>query len=65
MNEVKNLMAPPLTEEMQKALYDARKKARARYGENSKITDGNYDKSLAVKCINGTFVGQVAIYVVN
>ena len=65
MNEVKNLMAPPLTEEMQKALDDARKKARARYGENKKITDGNYDKSLAVKCINGTFVGQVAIYVVN
>ena len=25
---------------------------------NKKITDGNYDKSLAVKCINGTFVGQ-------
>ena len=45
MNEVKNLMAPPLTEEMQKALDDARKKARARYGENKKITDGNYDKS--------------------
>ena len=28
------------------------------YGENQKITDGNYDKSLAVKCINGTFVGK-------
>ncbi len=26
-------------------------------GENKPITDGNYDKSLAVKCINGTFVG--------
>lgn len=25
--------------------------------ENKQITDGNYDKSLAVKCINGTFVG--------
>ena len=25
---------------------------------NKEITDGNYDKSLAVKCINGTFVGQ-------
>ena len=25
---------------------------------NKAITDGNYDKSLAVKCINGTFVGQ-------
>ena len=30
---------------------------RARQGENKPITDGNYDKSLAVKCINGTFVG--------
>ena len=30
----------------------------ALYGENKKITDGNYDKSLAVKCINGTFVGK-------
>ena len=25
---------------------------------NQKIIDGNYDKSLSVKCINGTFVGQ-------
>ena len=31
---------------------------RAQYGENKKITDDNYDKSLAVKCINGTFVGK-------
>ena len=27
-------------------------------GENKPITDGNYDKSQAVKCINGTFVGR-------
>ena len=27
-------------------------------GENKPITDGNYDRSLAVKCINGTFVGR-------
>ena len=27
-------------------------------GENKEITDGNYDKALAVKCINGTFVGK-------
>ena len=26
--------------------------------ENKRITDNNYDKSLAVKCINGTFVGK-------
>ena len=25
---------------------------------NKKITNGNYDKALAVKCINGTFVGK-------
>ncbi len=31
---------------------------QALYGENKKITDDNYDKSLAVKCINGTFVGK-------
>ena len=28
------------------------------YIENKPITDGNFDKSLAVKCINGTFVGK-------
>ncbi|MGX8703802.1 MAG: carboxylesterase/lipase family protein, partial [bacterium] len=28
------------------------------YGENKPITDGNYDKSLAVRCVNGTFVGK-------
>ena len=30
---------------------------KAQYSENKKITDGNYDQSLAVKCVNGTFVG--------
>ena len=35
-----------------------REKLRAQYGENKRITNGNYDKSLAVKCINGTFVGK-------
>ena len=29
---------------------------RARYGENHRIT-GDYDRELAVKCVNGTFVG--------
>ncbi len=33
-------------------------KVRAVYGENKQIKDGDYDKSLAVKCINGTFVGK-------
>ena len=36
----------------------AAERIQALYGENKKITDGNYDKSLAVKCKNGTFVGK-------
>ena len=35
-----------------------REQVQARYGENKKITDDNYDKSLAVRCVNGTFVGK-------
>ena len=30
----------------------------ALYGENRRIADGNYDNSLGVKCVNGTFVGR-------
>ena len=30
----------------------------AMYGENKRITDGKYDRVLAVKCVNGTFVGR-------
>ena len=39
-------------------LDEATAKMYALYGENRKITDGNYDRSLGVKCINGTFVGK-------
>lgn len=39
-------------------INEATARMRALYGENKPITDDNYDKSLAVKCINGTFVGQ-------
>jgi len=39
-------------------MEEYKKVIRAFYGENKTITDGNYDKSLAVKCINGTFVGK-------
>ena len=42
----------------EKTLNEAKEELRAQYGENKRITDGNYDKSLAVKCINGTFVGK-------
>ena len=44
--------------EQKDLLNEASKKMRSLYGENRQITDGNYDKSLAVKCINGTFVGK-------
>ena len=40
-------------------LDDVKKLLWEQYGgENKRITDGNYDKSLAVKCKNGTFVGR-------
>ena len=39
-------------------LQEIREKLKEMYGgENKQITDGHYDPSLAVKCINGTFVG--------
>ena len=41
-----------------KTLSEIREEMRALYGENKPIIDGNYDKSLAVKCVNGTFVGK-------
>ncbi|WP_031554831.1 carboxylesterase/lipase family protein [Oribacterium sp. FC2011] len=34
------------------------KESTAQFCENRQITDGNYDKTLAVKCVNGTFVGK-------
>ena len=41
-----------------RTLDEVKASIRARYGENKRIIDGNYDKSLAVKCVNGTFVGR-------
>ncbi len=41
-----------------KTMNEIQEEMRALYGENKPITDGNYDKSLAVKCVNGTFVGK-------
>ena len=40
-------------------------KLKPQYGENRQITDGNYDHSLAVKCINGTFVGKKAENIIS
>ena len=54
----KEMLASAMTGEKKKQLDEARVKARANYGENKRITDGIYDKALAVKCINGTFVGR-------
>ena len=40
-------------------LQEIRETLKAMFGgENKPITDGNYDQSLAVKCINGIFVGK-------
>jgi len=39
-------------------LDQARELLRAQYGVNRQITGGDYDRSLAVKCVNGTFVGR-------
>ena len=44
--------------ESKKRAAELREQVRARYGENKRLTDGNYDKDLAVKCVNGTFVGK-------
>ena len=40
-------------------MSEERDQLRALYGgENRKLADGEYDSSLAVKCVNGTFVGR-------
>ena len=56
--EGKVMDAASAAEEQLKAINEAKKLLRAQYGENKQIADGNYDKSLAVKCVNGTFVGK-------
>ena len=57
---IKDPISATLTEEHAKFMSGLKKTAQAQYGENRKITDGNYDASLAVKCVNGTFVGREA-----
>ena len=46
-----------MTDLRSEMLNGAKERISARYGENKQITDDNYDKSLAVRCVNGTFVG--------
>ncbi len=36
-----------------------------KYGKNRQITDSNYDPALAVRCINGTFVGKKAENIIS
>ena len=43
---------------MKSRIDEAKAEIRSRYGENRKITDSDYDRSLAVKCTNGTYVGR-------
>ncbi|MBR1659685.1 MAG: carboxylesterase family protein [Oscillospiraceae bacterium] len=52
--------AKQLADEIEKSenLRKATERMHSLYGENRRITDGNYDKTLAVKCVNGTFVGK-------
>ena len=42
---------------MEQNRHIPREQIRARYGENRPITDGDFDRALAVPCVNGTFVG--------
>ena len=58
MKENLTLCGSSSTSAAGKTLNEIKTELRAQYGENKKITDGNYDKSLAVKCVNGTFVGK-------
>ena len=57
---IKDPISASLTEEHAQLMVQLKETARARYGENKRITDGNYDESLAARCVNGTFVGKKA-----
>ena len=55
---IKDPITACMTEEFLSELSEMQEFANSLYGENKRITDGNYDKSLAAKCVNGTFVGR-------
>ena len=46
-------------------MSEIEKQVTPQWGANKEIKDGNYDKALAVKCINGTFVGTKAENVIS
>ncbi|MBO6290849.1 MAG: carboxylesterase family protein [Selenomonas sp.] len=54
----REMKAGGMLEEQMDAINQAKEQLRAQYGVNKRITDGQYDRSLAVKCVNGTFVGK-------
>ena len=54
---IKDPISATLTEEHAEFMSRLKETAGALYGENRKIADGSYDRSLAVRCVNGTFVG--------
>ena len=58
MKEESTQTTRPWSPEEQAFFKKHQEEVRAQYGENKQITDGQYDKSLAVKCVNGTFVGK-------
>jgi len=62
VSRVANTRCTANTHEKEKTSMISFEQAKVRmeglYGVNHEITDGNFDPSLAVKCINGTFVGQ-------
>ncbi len=58
MGDESSQVSRPLSEDVQVAMKKKQEAIRALDGENKEITDGSYDESLAVKCINGTFVGK-------
>ena len=57
---VTRVEAQQIADELKAAeeLRKATERMQALYGENKEITGGYYDESLAVKCVNGTFVGK-------
>ncbi|MBQ7606489.1 MAG: carboxylesterase family protein [Desulfovibrionaceae bacterium] len=57
LGEESGTMSQSAAEE-QVTAHEESLKLRAHDVENKRITDDRYDKSLAVKCLNGTFVGK-------
>ena len=54
MKDESNQTTRLLTTEEQALLNAKKEQVRVQYGENQQITDGQYDESLAVRCVNGT-----------